>query len=127
MSKQLQLQINKRFVQAKTEYIIGGASILSITPPIDENYWVLRVPVSDTQAIVAFPKFFTLGIGFQKEEDWNTNLPYKCDADEIYNHIAHNKGSAKIKKETCIEAIRIIQNAIVEMNLDRREKRGILS
>lgn len=82
------------------------------TPPIDENYWALRVKVSKNQAIVAFPKFLTMGIGFQKEADWNTNLPYSCDAEKIFDHIKHNKGSKKIKDEDCITAINIIKTAL---------------
>jgi hypothetical protein len=82
-----------------------------ITPPIDENYWSYRVMLSDKQAIVAFPKFFTIGIGFAQEEDWNTNLPYTCDTEEIYEHIEHNKGDDSISREDCIEAIRMVQAA----------------
>jgi hypothetical protein len=83
-----------------------------LTPPIDEDYWTYRVKVSETQAIVGFPKFATIGIGFAVEEDWNTNLPYTCDAVQIYDHIAHNKGDDAISREDCIAAIRMIQDAI---------------
>ncbi len=88
----------------------GGTFL--VTPPIQEDYWVYRVPLSEKQAIVAFPKFGTIGIGFQQEEDWNTNLPYTCKAKEIYSHIAHNKGSKTITKKDCILAIEMIQEAI---------------
>jgi len=37
-----------------------GNSVL-ITPPIGEDYWLLRVPVSKNQAVVCFPKFGQLG------------------------------------------------------------------
>ena len=67
--------------------------------------------LSEAQAIVGFPKFFTVGIGFAQEEDWNTNLPYTCDADEIYDHIAHNKGDDSITREDCVPAIRLVQEA----------------
>ena len=87
----------------------GGG--IAITPPIDEDYWAYRVRLSETQAIVGFPKFFTVGIGFAHEEDWNTNLPYTCDATEIYEHIAHNKGDDSISREDCIAAIRLVQEA----------------
>lgn len=83
-----------------------------LTPPIDEDYWAYRVRLSDEQAIVGFPKFFTVGIGFAKEEDWNTNLPYTCDAVEIYDHIEHNKGDESISREDCITAIQMIQDAV---------------
>jgi hypothetical protein len=85
---------------------------LVMTPPIDEGYWKYRVKVSETQAIVGFPKFFMIGIGFAVEEDWNTNLPSTCDAEEIYDHIAHNKGDDAISREDCIAAIRMIQDAV---------------
>lgn len=84
---------------------------IAMTPPIDEDYWSYRVMVSETQAIVGFPKFFTIGIGFAVEEDWNTNLPYTCDTEQIWNHIAHNKGDDSIPDELCVEAIKLIQQA----------------
>jgi hypothetical protein len=84
---------------------------LAMTPPIDEDYWSFRVRLSDTQAIVGFPKFFTIGIGFAREEDWNTNLPYTTAAGEIYDHIAHNKGDDSITREDCITAIEMVQAA----------------
>ncbi len=84
---------------------------IMITPPIDDDYWLFRVGVSDIQGIICFPKFGTFGIGFQLEEDWNTNLPYTCNTMEIYNHIKHNKGDAKISKAICIEAIKMVQDA----------------
>jgi hypothetical protein len=83
-----------------------------ITPPIDEEYWAYRVKLGDAQAIVGFPKFMTIGIGFANEEDWNTNLPWSCDAEEIYDHIAHNKGDESISREDCVAAIQMIQGAV---------------
>ena len=83
-----------------------------ITPPIGEDYWAYRVRLTDRQAIVGFPKFGTIGVGFAVEdEDWNTNLPYTCDAVEIYEHIAHNAGDEAITREACVEAISLIQAA----------------
>jgi hypothetical protein len=91
---------------------------LMITPPIDEDFWLMRVPVSEIQAIVCFPKFMTVGIGFQHEEDWNTNLPYTSLAKEIFRHIRHNKGDKSIADATCIDAIEMLQEEIVRrMNL----------
>jgi hypothetical protein len=86
---------------------------LAITPLAlgDNEYWVFRVKLTEEQSIIAFPKFFTLGIGFAKERDWNTNLPYTSETEKIYNHIKHNKGNAKIKKADCIEAIKLLQQA----------------
>lgn len=86
---------------------------LMLTPKLDETYWSYRVLLSEQQAIVGFPKFFTVGIGFAVEdEDWNTNLPYTCDAVEIFDHIKDNKGDDSISDEDCIAAIRLIQEAI---------------
>lgn len=73
-----------------------------LTPSLGPDYWTYRVRLSDKQAIVGFPKFFTVGIGFAVEEDWNANLPYTCGTEEIYNHIEHNKGDDSISREDCL-------------------------
>lgn len=109
----LELQINARGVNDKSRALEGTG--VMITPPIDENFWLLRVPVSETQAIVGFPKFNVIGVGFQVENDWNTNLPSGTHAIEIYDHIKHNKGDAKISRGRCIEAITLIQKKVLEM------------
>lgn len=75
---------------------------VAMTPVIDENYWSYRVRLSQSQAIVGFPKFWTVGIGFACETDWNTNLPYTEDAEAIYDHISHNKGDDTIRRADCI-------------------------
>ena len=90
---------------------LQGSGIM-LTPAINEAYWQFRVKLSETQAIVAFPKFNTFGIGFQNEEDWNTNLPYTVNTYEIYDHIRHNKQDESIKTNDCIAAIQIVQNAV---------------
>ena len=85
---------------------------IMLTPSLGEDYWAYRVMLSDRQAILGFPKFFTVGIGFAvEEEDWNTNLPYTCGADEILQHIRHNKGDESISDDDCLAAIRLIQGA----------------
>lgn len=86
-----------------------------ITPPINSDFWMMRVPLSDRQSIVCFPKFSTIGIGFQNEEDWNTNLPYTRSAQEIFDHIAHNKGDNSISDTECVEAIKLLQVAIRDL------------
>jgi hypothetical protein len=85
-----------------------------ITPALGEDYWSWRVMLSPRQAIVGFPKFMTVGIGFAVETDWNTNLPYTCDAEEIFEHIRHNKGDESIPDADCREAIRMVQAAARE-------------
>jgi hypothetical protein len=82
-----------------------------LTPSINKEYWTYRVQLTEQQAILGFPKFNTIGIGFAVEGDWNTNLPYTCDAAEIYEHIEHNRGDNEISRETCIKAIELIQEA----------------
>jgi hypothetical protein len=91
-----------------------GNGIL-ITPPINKDFWMMRVPLNERQAIVCFPKFSTICIGFQHEEDWNTNLPYTCAAQQIFDHIAHNKGDDSIKDEDCVKAIEMIQASIRDL------------
>lgn len=106
------VEVNERFVKAKDTFRSPGGSRLILTPPLDENYWIYRVKLKHDQAIVAFPKFGLIGCGFAIEEDWNTNLPLDCPAEEIYNHIKHNKQYEDISKAECISAIEAIQGVI---------------
>lgn len=110
----MQIQINPTFTDRQPVLRTPGATLL-MTPPIGEDYWWLRVPVSEHQAIVAFPKFMTVGVGFQIEDDWNTNLPYICSAERIYHHISHNKGDEAIAESDCIAAIQLIQATIADV------------
>lgn len=91
----------------KTTYV-GGAALAPIT---DEDYWSYRVMLSDTQAIVGFPKYGTVGIGFAQEEHWNSNLPYTSDTEKIFQHIRENKGDDSITDDACRAAIRVVQEA----------------
>lgn len=103
------LVLETKSQQNKTPVIDG---LVMMTPPIDEDYWAYRVRLGDSgQAIVGFPKFRTIGIGFAREEDWNTNFPYTCSAEDIYAHIEHNKGDDAITREDCLTAIRMVQEA----------------
>jgi len=109
----LELQINEKAIQDPTRSLAEKGILM--TPPLNEEFWLLRVPVSDKQAIVGFPKFNQIGIGFQVEgEDWNTNLPSNCPAEEIYAHIECNKGEDPTR-EDCIAAIKMIQEFVTEM------------
>jgi hypothetical protein len=110
-AKSLKVEVNSKFVEANTTLKLGDG-MLAVTPPLNDGYWMMRVPLSKNQAIVCFPKFFTIGIGFQREKDWNTNLPYTQPAEDIFDHIAHNKGDKSIADADCIEAIRLLQSAI---------------
>lgn len=88
-----------------------GAAVMT-TPPLDEDYWAYRVRLTDRQAIVGFPKFTTIGIGFAREDDdWNLNLPYST-AEQIYKHIRRNQGDETITEADCVAAIALIQQAV---------------
>lgn len=88
-----------------------GGPLLMMTPSLGGDYWLYRVMVSAKQAVVGFPKFLTIGVGFAVEEDWNTNFPYTVSVAEIWDHIKHNKGDDSIPDERCIEAIRMVCEA----------------
>jgi hypothetical protein len=103
----VELRLERRDQADKTTHF-GG---MMLTPAIDQDYWTYRVLLSPSQAIVGFPKFFTTGIGFAIEEDWNTNLPYTCETEEIFQHIAHNKGDDAIFDDDVREAIRMVREA----------------
>jgi hypothetical protein len=98
-------------IKDELDQSVKGAGI-AITPPINETYWLCRVNLFKDQSILAFPKFFTIGIGFAQEEDWNTNLPYSCTAEEIADHIGHNRKYQEITDEQIIEAINLIKDYI---------------
>ncbi len=89
---------------------IEKGSVLMMTPEIDEDYWAYRVKLCKDQSIVGFPKFTTIGIGFAQEDDWNTNLPYTSNAEDICKHIWHNHKYKEITKAQTIEAIEMIRN-----------------
>lgn len=85
--------------QTKSLSVKDSSVTLVLTPPVSEDYWSYRVRFNDRQALIAFPKFDTFGIGFAREEDWNTNLPYTCHTLEIVSHIWHNVDSEKPASE----------------------------
>jgi hypothetical protein len=104
----LQLQINSKIIKDPCE----GQGIM-ITPPIsDKDYWICRVNLFEDQYVKAFPKFGTIGIGFYLEVDWNTNLPYTCDSEEIRQHIWHNRRYIAIGRKRTIRAIKMLQEFI---------------
>ncbi len=106
----LQLEINAKFQQAKDTLQGSGVQIM-ITPPLDEDYWLFRVKLYEDQAEHGFPKFGVIGVGFAQEEDRNTNLPSTCEAQQIYDHIKHNKRYEQITDEQCLAAIQLVQEA----------------
>lgn len=106
------IEINQKRLPTQPILKLSDGAIAMVTPPIDEDYWLFRVKLSDNQAVVAFPKFGTFGIGFQHEDDWNTNLPYSCPAAEIWDHIKHNKGDDSIPDCQVVAAIIMLQDTI---------------
>jgi hypothetical protein len=111
--KRLKLEINRNNVSDESAEKLKKQGIM-ITPPIDKDYWIVRVKLFEDQYIQAFPKFITMGIGFSIEEDWNTNLPYTCETDEIRKHIWHNRKYIAIKKKRANRAIAMIQQFLKE-------------
>lgn len=108
---ELHVEVNSRVLPKYEPVTLPSGNRVALTPPIDDTYWLARVPVSVDQAVVCFPKFGVIGIGFQREEDWNTNLPSTCSAEDIFRHIQHNL-SCEATEETCLAAIRLLQEWI---------------
>lgn len=96
--------------------------LLGGVPSKDKVLFV--VEMFKDQAIVAFPRYFScIAIGFFIEEKgYDTNLPYQCKAEEIYEHIKCNKKYKEIKKKDCIKAIEKIQTACRVLNILIKQK-----
>jgi hypothetical protein len=108
----MELVLERKEEQDRPPLVTKHGGQLLMTPPINEGYWAYRVRLSETQAIVGFPKFGTIGIGFAVEDDWNTNLPYQhCSAEAIFDHIKRNKGDDSIRDEDCLAAIQLVREA----------------
>jgi hypothetical protein len=123
-SKKIVIEVNSSFVKAEDEFVAKGGITVSITPPLDEDYFIARIKLHRDQAVQVFPKFGTVGCGFAKEKDWNTNLPIACAAEKIADHILHNKKYKKITRWQVIKAIRALQDFCVEAGLEKRERIG---
>lgn len=95
--------------QANETTVVGP---MMLTPLVHDDYWSYRVKLSESQSVIGFPKFTTFGIGFAAEEDWNSNLNFVRPAEQIWQHIRHNKGDDAIADDDCREAIRMIQQQI---------------
>ena len=108
------LTLERRGQQDKTVHV----GPIELTPDIDEDYWSYRVRLSDTQAVVGFPKFGVIGIGFAVEdEDWNVNLPATATTEGIARHIMVNKGDESITAFDVVCAVAMIQRAAQEDGL----------
>lgn len=108
------LRLEKKEQADKTWTDLGISRGILLSPIVDEDYWRYRVVLSDSQAVLGFPKFDTCGIGFAREEDWNLNFPYWQSTEKVFNHIKRNKGDDNISDEDCLAAIRLIQEAARE-------------
>ncbi len=121
----------KKGFQPSKDCINTGRGIIMFTPAIDEDYWIMRVKLyhdkklNKDQSIVAFPKFGMIGIGFAIESDWNTNLPYQTDTERLYNWIKRNKKYRAITKQTCLEGLKMLQEACKKYDEDRKAKESI--
>jgi len=122
----LVLEVNEKFIDGDDNIIQFGGVTAMVTPPLDEDYWQFRVKVNDEQAIVGFPKFHTIGIGFAKEDDWNTNTTYNLPIKSIWEHIKHNKHYASIPDKRCIEAIKMVQQAATDFFDAEREAEELI-
>lgn len=107
----MQIEINNKRFEDTGSPELKKMGVM-ITPEINEDFWILRVKLHKDQSIVGFPKFGTIGIGFAQEIDWNTNLPYTCTTQEIFNHIKRNKIYPEISDSDCVKAISMIQETI---------------
>jgi len=125
-AKDLKLEINPKYIDGDKNIVNFFGIPAMVTPPLDEDYWQFRVRVHEDQEIVGFPKFMTIGIGFAKEDDWNTNLPYNYKTDEIFNHIKVNKRYASIPDELCIKAIKMIQKAAKKMKQHEEDMENVV-
>jgi len=113
----VKLQINEEFFKENNLSDMGlSVKGVMITPSIGKKgYWLFRVQLSEDQAIIGFPKFGTINIGFEVEDyDWNVNFNYIENSKKIYDHIKNNKGDESIDADRCIKAIEIIQKAAAD-------------
>ena len=118
MKHKLVLEVNPAFVEDGFEVADGNlapagtiASNIIATPDLNPDFWQYRVKFENGQAILGFPKFHTIGIGFALErKEWNVNLPYDCSAKEIFAHIKENAGDGVSDKDV-MTAIRMVKKA----------------
>jgi DNA-dependent RNA polymerase auxiliary subunit epsilon len=117
--KKLVVEYKKGF-QPSNDTFKAGNAVIMITPDLNEDYWIMRVKLHKDQSLVAFPKFGLIGIGFAQESDWNTNLPYQVEAERLYVHIRKNKKYRSISKATCLEGIKLLQEACANYEKEKK-------
>lgn len=114
----LKLEVNQDFDDNvyRKSLLNFDKGLIMITPCLGNEYWIYKVQLSNSQAVIGFPKFGVIGIGVIKEtKGWNTNLPSDTNTAEIYEHIKINKCDKKITKKKCIKAINMIKDYITFM------------
>jgi hypothetical protein len=119
--QKLVLEVNPKSIDMETGSGFIGDVPVMVPPNINEDYWQFRVHLQHDQYIVAFPKFFQIGIGFAQEDSWNTNLPATYKAEQIFDWIKKNKYYASIPDELCIEAIKLVQKVSKEYMKAQKE------
>lgn len=110
----MQLKLERKDQVNKTGVAVDSNDepVAMFTPPIDADYWTYRVIVGEGQAVLGFPKFGTLGIGFAVEKyDWNRNLPATSGVDRVTEWILPNKGDDHIPDEWVRQAVALIIEA----------------
>ena len=122
--KNLTVEYKKGFEPSK-DAINTGKVLIMFTPDISEDYWLMRVVLYKDQSIVAFPKFGLIGVGFAQESSWNTNLPYQVEAERLYKHIRRNKKYRAITKQTCLEGLKLLQEACKKYEEEQKAKEPI--
>jgi hypothetical protein len=123
--KKLVVEYKEGF-QPSNDTIKTNGGIIMFTPSINSEYYIMRVVLYKDQALVAFPKFGLIGVGFAIEEgSWNTNLPYEVPAERLYKHIRCNKKYRAITKQTCLEGLKLLQEACKQYEKDKAEKEPI--
>lgn len=63
------LEVNGHVVQANDTLAADHGARIMITPPLNEDYWLFRVKLTENQSLGGFPKLGTIGIGFAQEKD----------------------------------------------------------
>lgn len=114
MPTDLVLERRRQVVDPSVAGVTASGVTVFLGGPGSDDEWSYRVVLSPRQAVLGFRKIGTIGIGFAIEEYWNTNMPYRRDAQEIFDHIRDNKGDGEISDEDCLAAIRMIQDAARE-------------
>jgi hypothetical protein len=122
--KKLVVEYKEGF-QPSNDTIKTNGGIIMFTPDIDKDYYIMKVNLYKDQALVAFPKFGLIGVGFALESDWNTNLPYQTDTERLYNWIKRNKKYRAITKQTCLEGLKMLQAACKQYEKDEKAKEPI--